>query len=33
MADGTAGEGEVCIRENGNDTDAVDAVDIGDNLL
>lgn len=33
MANGTTSEREVCVCENGNDPDAVDAVDIRDDLI
>lgn len=33
MADGTTSEREVCVREDGNDPDAVDTVDIWDDLI
>ena len=33
MADGTTSQGEVSISEDGDDADAVDAIDIRDNAL
>ena len=33
MADGTTSEREVCVCEDGNDTDTVDAVYIGNDLI